>query len=111
MSHDPKQTMDALAQTYRLKDGSVGPPTQYLRANVLPYELPDGRVCWGMSSKDYVMAEVKNVENNLADECLELKKKGTDRPFPIAYRPQIDVSPELSAYKANLYQQWIGVLR
>ena len=34
MSHDPKQTMDAIADLYRLKEGSVGESTTYLRANV-----------------------------------------------------------------------------
>ena len=36
--------MDALAELYELKAGSVGEPKQYLGANVEKYQLPDRRV-------------------------------------------------------------------
>ena len=50
-SHAPKGTMDALAELYELKAGSVGEPTQYLGANIEKFQLPDGRVVWSLSSR------------------------------------------------------------
>jgi hypothetical protein len=102
--------MDQLALSYRLKDDSLGPPERYLGANVAKYQLPDGRECWSMSSRDYVKAAVKCVEDALAEQGLKLKGKA-DRPLPYGYRPEVDVSEELQGGEVSLYQQYIGVLR
>ena len=50
VSHMPKGMMGALAGLYKLKAGSVGEPTQYLGANIEKFQLPDGRMCWSLSS-------------------------------------------------------------
>ena len=50
--HTPKGTMDALAELYELKAGSVGEPTQYLGANIEKFQLLDGRVVWSLSSRE-----------------------------------------------------------
>jgi hypothetical protein len=42
--HDPDVVINALCcGMYELKEGSVGPPTRYLGANVEPVQLDDGR--------------------------------------------------------------------
>jgi hypothetical protein len=110
LSHDTKPTMDAIASLYKLKEGSVGEPTQYLGANVGKYQLPDGRECWSMSGRDYVKNAVKNVETMLEKEGMKLRSKA-DRPMPSGYRPEVDVSNELAPDLVTRYQGLIGVLR
>jgi hypothetical protein len=60
--------MDAIASLYRLKEGSIGEPKQYLGANIDKYQLPDGRECWSMTGHDYVKNAIKNVEATLEKE-------------------------------------------
>ena len=72
LSHDTEPTMDAIANLYQLKEGSVGEPTQYLGANVGKYQLPDGCKCWSMTGHDYVKNAVKNVKATLQKEGMKL---------------------------------------
>ena len=38
-SHDAQKVMDALALSYDLKEGSMGPPTIYLGAEISKYQV------------------------------------------------------------------------
>jgi hypothetical protein len=112
--HDTKPRMAALEKLYTLKPGSTGPPTRYLGANICKYQLPDGHESWSMSARDYVknaVNAVKNVEETLLNEDHQRLKTKADRPTPLGYRPEVDVSPELNDEMANGYQQLIGILR
>ena len=59
---DPSRILSHVDQHFKLKDGSVGPPTRYLGAEIGRYDLPDGTQAWYMSSDSYVKAAMKNVE-------------------------------------------------
>jgi hypothetical protein len=72
LSHDTKSMMDAIANLFKLKEGSVSEPTQYLGANVGKYQLPDGHECWSMTGRDYVKNALKNVQAILAKEGMKL---------------------------------------
>jgi hypothetical protein len=105
--------MDALAALYRLKPESVGEPTRYLGANVGKHTLPNGREVWMMSSHDYIKSAVKNVEADLKETGggLPNNARATERPYPVSYRPEVDISPALDDRQGNKYQNLIGVLR
>jgi Reverse transcriptase (RNA-dependent DNA polymerase) len=62
-SHDPGAVMKVLQKTYRLKEGSVGPPTRYLGADIR-------RIAWDqtcLGSDGY----------GLGDDCTELHQDGS----------------------------------
>jgi hypothetical protein len=103
VSQDPKNTMDAIADLYRLKEGSVGEPTTYLRANVTKYQLPDGKECCAMSGRDYVKNTIKTVG-------MKLRSKA-DHPMAEGNHPEVDVSDELTPDRVTRYQGLIGELR
>jgi len=42
--------MEQIQQLYRLKDEVIGPPKQYLGANIAMYQLPDGMEAWSASA-------------------------------------------------------------
>ena len=66
-----------------------------------------------MSSDDYIKNAIKNMEDELgkSGDRLPAKSAKTSRPYPVSYRPEMDISKELDDDKANRFQKLIGVLR
>jgi hypothetical protein len=112
IAESPKQTMDCLAKLYRLKEGSVGKPTQYLGAQIIEHQFPEEPhfSAWAMSSAKYVKEAVRLVEQELSKIDKRLPNK-VPTPLSSGYRPELDVSPLLEDEEANYYQQLIGVLQ
>jgi Reverse transcriptase (RNA-dependent DNA polymerase) len=114
ISHEPQNVMDLLASKYKLKDGSVGEPTNYLGAKIEKFQIEGAadptKHCWAMSSDDYLSRAVKEVERTLAEVDQNLKSK-VKTPMTPDYRPELDETPELDDKRANYYQGLIGILR
>jgi len=115
LSHQPEIVMEAIGKVYRIKEGSLGPPTRYLGADIKKYQVADGFEYWSMSARTYVKNAVKNLEDTLALEGKMLKQfasdKSAERPLPISYRPEVDVSDLLNDELGSRYLNLIGVLR
>jgi len=104
--------MEQIKQLYHLKDDSVGPPTRYLGANVGRFQLKSGLECWSALARDYVKSAVRNMEQVLQQDPIPSKLRNRmDRPLPIAYRPEVDVSPLLDSVLTTRFQNGLGVLR
>ena len=88
----------------------IGPPTQYLGNKVSKVTLENGASCWSFSASPYVLSAVNNVEDNL-NKSGENFPPCVKYPWPTNYRPESDVSPELSSLKATYFQSLVGVLR
>ena len=99
-----------LGSRFTVKEKSIGPPTQYLGNKVSNVTLENGTKCWSFSSSQYVQNAVANVETYLAKQEKKLPPRAKS-PWPYKYRPETDVSPELSPVKASYFQSLIGVLR
>jgi hypothetical protein len=63
-----------------------------------------------MTGRDYVKNAVKNLEEKLERDGLKLRSKA-DRPMPINYRPEVDISDLLDERMTTRFQGLIGVLR
>jgi len=111
LSEDTDAILKLIDGTFKLKEGSAGPPKIYLGANIEPYELPDGTIVWSMTAKDYVKESVKNLKMMLNKDGRTLPGGRWESPLPANYRPELDVTPELDPDLASRYQQLIGVLR
>jgi hypothetical protein len=109
ISKDSKSIMDRIAQSYRLKEGSVQPPERYLGANIEKWTFHDGRQLWSMSAKSYIKSAVENIEAK--DQLNHKLRTSAHRPMKADYRPEVDVTPILSTVLASYYQGLIGVLR
>ena len=70
----------------------------------------DGIQGWCMSSDKYIKATVENVEQKLARVNQRLPSK-CRIPMTVGYRPERDVSAELTSEGIQRYQELIGVLR
>ena len=63
-----------------------------------------------LSSSQYIQDAVKNVESHLKKKGEYLPKRATS-PWVRDYRPEVDVTPELTSEEASYFQSLIGVLR
>jgi len=119
LSHQPNVVMDAIGKIYRIKEGSLGPPTRYLGADVRRFQMVDSTEYWAMTSETYVINAVKNLEETLDVDNGKDKKglgyyvtaKASERPLPMSYRPELDVSDLLNDEMVSRYLNLIGVLR
>ena len=108
---DPKKfLLDEFSKRFKLKEKSIGPPTQYLGNKVSQVTLDNGTTCWSISSSQYIQAAVENVEKHLAKKGEKLPPNSKS-PWATGYRPETDTSPELSSSDAAYFQSLIGVLR
>ena len=111
VAYNTKLDMDKLNREYRLKEDS-GPPERYLGANIEKVQLQDGSVAWSATCVDYLKGAIENVNKMLQEDDSALKNCGDGkRPYPLSYRPEIDVTKELNPQLLNRYQQLIGTLR
>ena len=110
MEHPEKFLRDELGTRFTLKESSIGPPKQYLGNKVSQVTLENGTQCWSFSSSQYVQNAVKNVEDQLHKTGEKLPTR-VRSPWPTNYRPESDITPELSSFKATYFQSLIGVLR
>jgi hypothetical protein len=103
-----------MGKHFELKQESIGPPKIYLGGHLQKIQLENGVNAWAFSSSQNVQAAVKNVEDWLAKE--ENKKRWklprkAETPLCTSYRPELDVTPELSTQEAPYYQSLNGILR
>jgi hypothetical protein len=112
-SEKPALIMETLGKADHLKEGSVGPPSQYLGAQIKPHrfeDMPENQY-WSMSSAKYVKEAVKNLELDLKKINKKLPSSRITTPLAFGYRPELDVSPLLDEEHTTFYQQLIGILR
>jgi hypothetical protein len=110
MEEPEKFLREELGVRFTIKEKSIGPPTQYLGNKVSEVTMENGVKCWSFSSSQYVQNAVKNVESYLLKQGEKPLPKSKS-PWPSNYRPEIDVTPELSSVYASYYQSLIGILR
>ena len=68
-----------------------------------------------MASREYVTNAIQNLEDTLARDGAHLLKifgkKARERPFPLNYRPKLDISPVSEDMLMRGYLELIRVLR
>ena len=101
-----------LGRYFHLKEESIGTPTVYLGGRVRKVQLENGVWAWSFSSSQYVQSAVKNVEEYVIrseNSHLKILSKA-ETPLTTSYRPELDVSPELTQRDSAYYQSLIGIL-
>ena len=111
ISMNPEHVLrNEIGKYFFIKPKSVGPPKIYLGNKVSKVTLENGVQAWSFSSSQYVQNAISNVEEQLHKIGKSLPKRATS-PLSPGYRPEIDVTPELSPDQASYYQSLIGILR
>ena len=109
ISHKAKDVLKAVQAIFKLKDDRIEPPDMYLRATLSVME-DNGVRGWCMTSDKYVKAAIENVELELARVNQRLPSR-CKTPMTAGYRPERDVSAELTSAGVQRYQELIGVLQ
>ena len=101
-----------LGRYFHLKEELISPPTKYLGGRVHKVQLENGAWAWSFSSSQYVQSAIKNVEEYIGrTETTHLKiLSKAETPLATSYRPELDVSPELTPTDSAYYQSLIGIL-
>jgi len=112
ISEKPQLVIESIGEFYKVKPGSDKEPEIYLGANVEKVQMPDGREVWATSPRDYVKNAIKTVEGLFQEdgEGYVLKNK-VKNPFPMNYKPELDMSDELGPELSSRYLQLIGICR
>ena len=99
-----------IGRYFKIKEpDSVGPPKLYLSDKVSKVTLANGKDAWTFISSQYIQAAVTNVEAHLKRSNESLPRRASS-PLSTNYRPELDISTELSFRDAAYYQSLIGVL-
>ena len=106
MENPEKFLLQEFGQRFKLKEKSIGPPTQNLGNKVSNVTLADGTKCWSISSSQYIQAAVSNVIEHLAKTGEKLPPN-TKSPWSTGYRPETDITAELSSGDAAYFQSLI----
>jgi hypothetical protein len=93
----PEGIMKSIQETFQLKGGKYGPPTNYLGAQLSTMTNVNGTQCWAQSSDKYVEESVKNVEVFLKSKGRSLPAARVRTPIRSDYKPELDTSPDLAA--------------
>ena len=109
ISEKVMDTMQQLQKKFKFKKDLIEPPKNYLGARVRQRTI-NGYTMWTISSYDYVVAAVKNVEDAIKDKKWQLPAKAST-PMASNYEPELDGTPELNQDDHTYYQELIGVLR
>ena len=72
--------------------------------------MTTGVKCWSFSSSQYIQNAVKNIEAYLS-KAGEKPLHKTKSPWPCNYRPETDISPELTQLQASYFQSLIEILQ
>jgi len=111
--HDSMSVLKRIDTYFKLKPSSIGDPDVYLGAKVTKMNLINGTWCWTLSPSKYVQEAVKNCEfalNDSFDGAYKLPKNAPN-PFPVGYKPELDVTKPLEPELASYYQSLVGVMR
>jgi hypothetical protein len=101
---------EGIGKYFELKEESIGPPKLYLGGSMREVELENGVKAWAFGSSQYVQEAVRNVERYLDLKGGSLPNRA-ETPMQTSYRPELDVTPELSTTDAAYFQSVIGILR
>jgi hypothetical protein len=88
-------------------------PKLHLGGHLSLVELDNGVKAWAFSSSQDMRAAIQNVEDSIVkDETKRWKLSNkAETPLCTSYRPELDVTPELSPQETAYYQSLIGILR
>eukprot|EP00978_Attheya_sp_CCMP212_P000550 scaffold1076_cov32-Attheya_sp.AAC.2 len=109
LSIDPRAILVDIQNSFKFKNDKIDPPSSYLGVRLQEKEI-NGRMCWTMTSVDYVDATIKNVEKTVEGTRWKLPTK-VATPMTSNFMPELDGTPELDEKEdLTFYQELIGIL-
>lgn len=110
VSYDASLPLKSIMEYFKFKKDKIEPPEFYLGARLERKPLNGGHV-WTMTSKDYIKAIVKNLEERLEKKGMKLPNRHVNTPISPSFIPESDQSQELNENDTTMFQELIGELR
>ena len=108
--HGEKMLRQETGKYFKLKQKSIGQLYFYLGGKMRLINIDNGSKEWALSSSQYVVEYLKNVEAYLARKVKKLNAKA-GAPISNRYRLETESTDELQPVDAAYYQSLIGILR
>jgi hypothetical protein len=110
ISHRAKDLIKMIGEYYKVKPRSDKEPKIYLGANIEKVQMLDGREVSASYPCDYVKNAIKTVEDLFKEDGKGyILKNKVKNPFPMNYKPELDVLEELGPKLSSCYLQLIGI--
>jgi hypothetical protein len=110
--HDAKKVLGQIDYYFHMKPESMGDPDIYLGCKLrLHVVAGTGVQAWLQSPSKYIQEAVRNAEAYYEERFQSKLPTRVSSPFANGYRPEMDITKELSSEDANYFQSQIGVLR
>ena len=111
ISHKPEAILrKEIGKHFKMKEESIGAPSQYLGGKLRQVEIQNGQECWDFGSTQYFCEAVNNVEEYLGKKGDKLTAKVLT-PLANKYRPEVDINDNFQDKEASYYQSLIVILR
>jgi hypothetical protein len=110
ISCDPQAILEDVQRTFKLNNDKIEPPEFYLGAKLQQKPI-NGLTCWTITSRDYVKAAIRNVEEAIKTKGRRLPTTNVETPMNNNYTPELDVTEELVHDGVTFYQELIDVLQ
>ena len=112
-NNDESILCNEIGKYFELKEASISPPKMYMGAGIRKVKLDNGVDAWAASSSQYIQTAAKNVEEYIEKSHNKwwLIPNKAETPMRLAYRPELDITEELSPSDASYYQLLIGKFR
>ena len=111
ISHEAMEDLSNIDYYFKMKPSSIGDPDIYLGSKIRKITMNNGVEARLMSPTKYVQEAVRNAERFLEKQYGKKLPKRVSAPFPSNYRPETDVTQELSTEELSYFQSHVGVLR
>jgi hypothetical protein len=93
ISHMAISDIHKIDYCFKLKRESIGDPDIFLGSKLRKITMTNMVEAWMMSPTKYVNEAVKNVERYLISNHGTKLPNRVSGPFPVGYRPEIDITP------------------
>ncbi len=110
LSCNAKALLADVQRTFKLKNNKIEPPEFYLGAKLQEKPI-NGTFRWTITSKDYLKAAVKNIEEAFRGTRWQLVTANVDTPMNGSYAPELDVTDKLDENGFTFFQELIRILQ
>ena len=111
--HDSLSILKRIDSYCKLKPTSIGDPHIYLGSKVTNMNLANGTLFWTLSPSKCVQEAVRKYDQALRDTYGGTHKlpKNAPNPFPMGYKPDMELTTHLGPELVSYYQSLIEVMR
>ena len=109
IAHKAKEIVEEIGRRFEIKD--LEQPQLHLGAQVGKQQLDDGTEAWCMSADKCVAGALLTLQGLFDEDGFDRTIRKAKTPLPTGWKPELDISEELSDSMTSRHRQLIGILR